>query len=247
MGSDFKSYRSLGYVLESGREKDGACLYLTAGLPVSFRMMRLSRSSRSLRRKRRGDLDVPRMVVSFLENPLLAGTSLKIYHIKTHYLFRKETVMHTSKKRNSIKENEFKFNHDLYTQIIEKIFAQRDLKTVRLTIGEAVLTAEATGVREDNALILDAIKHTLLHPDAYLNMWEMRCLAGNGDFYQYVDFDPFMLSMSVMIGLPSGCAVRRTTFDLNENMAEGNFAHLYDYSNGDDHTTNDIDEAIEFG
>ena len=155
--------------------------------------------------------------------------------------------MDTSKKRNSIKENEFKFNHDLYTQIIEKIFAQRDLKTVRLTIGEAVLTAEATGVREDNAFILDAIKHTLLRPDAYLNMWEMRCLAGNGDFYQYVDFDPFMLSMSVMIGLPSGCAVRRTTFDLNENMAEGNFAHLYDYSNGDDHTTNDIDEAIEFG
>ena len=172
---------------------------------------------------------------------------MKIYHIKTHYLFRKETVMHTSKKRNSIKENEFKFNHDLYTQIIEKIFAQRDLKTVRLTIGEAVLTAEATGVREDNALILDAIKHTLLRPDAYLNMWEMRCLAGNGDFYQYVDFDPFMLSMSIMIGLPSGCAVRRTTFDLNENMAEGTFAHLYDYSNGDDHTTNDIDEAIEFG
>ena len=183
---------------------------------------------------------------SFLQTFPLAYR--KIYHVKTCCLFRKETVMHTSKNRNSIKENELKdFNYDLYTQIIEKIFAQRDLKTVRLTIGEAVLTAEATGVREDNALILDAIKHTLLRPDAYLNMWEMRCLAGNGDFYQYVDFDPFMLSMSVMIGLPSGCAVRRTTFDLNENMAEGNFAHLYDYSNGDDHTTNDIDEAIEFG
>ena len=36
MGSDFKSYRSLGYVLESGREEDGACSYLTGGLPVSY-------------------------------------------------------------------------------------------------------------------------------------------------------------------------------------------------------------------
>lgn len=99
---------------------------------------------------------------------------------------------------------------------------------------------------EDNDLILDAIKHTLLRPSAYLNMWEMRCLVGNGDFYQYIDFDPFMLSMSVMIGLPSGCAVRRTTFDFNENMAEGDFAYINDYSNGDDHTTNDIDEAIKY-
>ena len=155
--------------------------------------------------------------------------------------------MDTSKKRNSIKENEFEdFNHDLYTQIIEKIFAQQNLKTIRLTIGEAVLTAEATGVCEDNGLILDAIKHTLLRPAAYLNMWEMRCLVGNGDFYQYIDFDPFMLSMSVMIGLPSGCAVRRATFDFDENMTEGDFAYINDYSNGDDHTTNDIDEAIEY-
>ena len=156
--------------------------------------------------------------------------------------------MHTSKKRNSIKENELKdFNYDLYTKIIEKIFAQQHLKTVRLTIGEAVLTAEAMGFCDDNELVLDAVKHALLRPDAYLSMWDMRCLTGNRDFYQYVDFDPFMLSMSVMIGLPSGCAVRRTTFDLTESMAGGNFAYLCDYSNGDDHTTNDIDEAIEFG
>lgn len=36
MGSDFQSYRSLGYVLESGREEYGSCLYLTGGLPVSY-------------------------------------------------------------------------------------------------------------------------------------------------------------------------------------------------------------------
>lgn len=39
MASDFESYRSLGYVLESGREEDGACSYLTGGLPFLMFVM----------------------------------------------------------------------------------------------------------------------------------------------------------------------------------------------------------------